>query len=173
MQPNANTRRPGEIAFGVVLLIFSLIMLWQAYAIAGFSSLSSAGAFPMAMASIMAVTAAISLLRSLRLPSPSGGMQLFVKEILPPAVVVFSLLILGYSLLLQPLGFVLASFVFLLVSSWFLQAGQFKRALLLSVLSIVSVYIVFRLIFQVVLPEGVIPERSIMAAIGALFSGGN
>lgn len=173
MQPNANTRRPGEIAFGVLLLIFSLFMLWQAYGISGFSSLSSAGAFPMAMAAIMLVTAAISLLRSLRLPSPSGGMQLFIKEVLPPTVVAFSLLILGYSLLLQPLGFVLASFAFLLVSSWFLQAGQFKRALLLSVISIISVYIVFRLIFQVVLPEGVIPERSIMAAVGSLFSGGN
>lgn len=173
MQPNANTRRPGEIAFGAMLLIFSLFMLWQAYEISGFSSLSSAGAFPMAMAAIMVATAAISLLRSLRLQSPSGGMQLFVKEIMPPTVVAFALLILGYSLLLQPLGFVLASFTFLLVSSWFLQAGQFKRALLLSVISIVSVYIVFRLIFQVVLPEGIIPERSIMAAIGNLFVGGN
>jgi putative tricarboxylic transport membrane protein len=172
MQPTANTRRPGEIAFGVALLMFSLFMLWQAYEISGFSSLSSAGAFPMAMAAIMVVTATISLMHSLRLSSPRGGMRLFVKQILPPTVVVFSLLILGYSLLLEPLGFVLASFVFLLVSSWFLQAGQFKRALLLSVISIVRVYIVFRLMFQVVLPEGVIPERSIMAAIGTLVSGG-
>lgn len=173
MQSNPQMRRPGERAFNALLLLFSLFMLWQAYKISGFSSLSSAGAFPMAMAVIMAVTAAISLLRALRLPSASGGLKLFIKEIVPPAVVVFSLLILGYSLLLRPLGFVLSSFAFLLVSSWFLQAGHFKRALLLSVLSIVCVYIVFRLVFQVVLPEGVIPERSIMAAIGALFSGGN
>lgn len=172
MQTNAQMRRPGEIAFSAFLLFFSLFMLWQAYQISGFSSVSSAGAFPMAMAAIMALTAAISLLRALRLPKPAGGMKLFVKEIVPPTVVVFSLMIFAYSLLLQPLGFVLSSFVFLLVSSWFLQAGQFKRALLLSVISIVCVYIVFRLIFQVVLPEGVIPERSIMAAIGNLFAGG-
>ena len=94
-------------------------------------------------------------------------------QILPQVAVVFSVFILGYSLLLKPLGFVLASFLFLLVSTWFLEGGRFKRSLLLSVVSIVAVYIVFRLVFQVVLPEGIIPERSIMAAIRDLFAGGN
>jgi hypothetical protein len=121
----------------------------------------------------MSVTAAIALLRSARRRSPQGGVTLFRKEVLPPAVVVFSAFILGYSLLLQPLGFLLASFLFLVVSTWFLEAGRFRRAVLLSTISIVGVYVVFRLIFQVVLPEGLIPERGLASAIGNLLRGGN
>ncbi|MCF3640177.1 tripartite tricarboxylate transporter TctB family protein [Rhizobium sp. TRM95111] len=173
MHDDIHTRRPGELAFNAVLLAFSLFMFWQAYNISGFSALSSAGAFPMAMTAIMSLTAAIALLRSWRLPSAQGGFALFRKEILPSAVVVFSLFIFAYSVLLESLGFVLASFLFLMVSTWFLEGGRLKRALLLSLVSIVCVYIVFRVIFQVVLPEGVIPERSIMAGIVALLGGGN
>lgn len=173
MPNEVQTRRPGEVTFNAVLLAFSLFMFWQAYLIVGFSSLSSAGAFPMAMTAIMSVTAAIALLRSARRRSPQGGVTLFRKEVLPPAVVVFSAFILGYSLLLQPLGFLLASFLFLVVSTWFLEAGRFRRAVLLSTISIVGVYVVFRLIFQVVLPEGLIPERGLASAIGNLLRGGN
>lgn len=38
-------RRPGELAFAAFLLIVSLILLWNAYGIAGFSKLSSPGPF--------------------------------------------------------------------------------------------------------------------------------
>ena len=173
MQNDTQERRPGELVFNAVLLIFSLFMFWHAYRIAGFSSLSSAGAFPMAMSALMAVTSSTVLLRTWRRRAARGGLQAFWVQILPQVAVVFSVFILGYSLLLKPLGFVVASFLFLLVSTWFLEGGRFKRSLLLSVVSIVAVYIVFRLVFQVVLPEGIIPERSIMAAIRDLFAGGN
>jgi hypothetical protein len=171
MQNDTTTRRPGELIFNCILLAFSLFMLWQAYQISGFSSVSSAGAFPMAMASIMAVTSAISIIANVKRRAGPEPFKSFKTQILPKAVVVFALLILAYSLLLEPLGFILASFAFLLVASSFLQGGNIKRALLLSTLSIIGVYIVFRLIFQVVLPEGIIPERAIMAAIGDFFSG--
>ena len=36
----SDKRRPGELAFAVILLIFSLALLWNAYGIAGFSALS-------------------------------------------------------------------------------------------------------------------------------------
>lgn len=173
MQNQPPARRPGELAFNVILLCFSLYMGWQAYQISGFSALSSAGAFPMAMTAIMAAASGITLWHSARLAPAVGGFSAFRKEVLPPAILVFALFILGYSLVLKSLGFVLASFMFLLVSFWFLERGRFKRAVVLAIVSIIGVYIVFRLVFQVVLPEGVIPERSIMAAIGSMLSGGN
>jgi putative tricarboxylic transport membrane protein len=166
-----NTRRPGEIVFNVALFGFSLFMLWQAYQISGFSALSSAGAFPMAMSAIMVATSAAVLLRSLRLASPGGGFTAFRKEVLPPVVLVFSLFILAYAIFLKSLGFLLSSFLFLLVSIWFLERGRLARTFLLAIVSIAGVYVVFRLVFQVVLPEGIIPERAILAAIGDVFAG--
>lgn len=168
-----NTRRPGEIVFNAALFGFSLFMFWQAYQISGFSALSSAGAFPMAMSAIMVITSAVVLIRSAGLASPGGGFAAFRKEVLPPAVLVFSLFILAYSVTLKSLGFLLASFLFLLFSIWYLERGRIGRTLLLAVVSIVGVYVVFRLVFQVVLPEGIIPERAILAAIGDFFGGSN
>ncbi|KXF75390.1 hypothetical protein ATN84_19195 [Paramesorhizobium deserti] len=169
---NQKTRRPGEVVFNAVLFAFSLFIFWQAYGISGFSSLSSAGTFPLAMSGIMIVTAASVLFRSMRLSVPQGGFAAFRREVLPPVVLIFSLFILAYSMAMKSLGFLAASFVFLLASIWFLERGRFSRALLLSIVSIVGVYIVFRLIFQVVLPEGIIPERAIAAAIGDFLKGG-
>jgi len=169
---NQKTRRPGEVLFNAALFGLSLFMFWQAYGISGFSSLSSAGAFPLAMSGIMIVTVTGILLRSMKSSAPQGGFAAFRREVLPPVVLIFSLFILAYSMAMKSLGFLLASFIFLLASIWFLERGRFSRALLLSVVSIVGVYIVFRLIFQVVLPEGLIPERAIMAAIGDFLKGG-
>lgn len=125
----------------------------------------------MAMSAIMTIASAVVLVRSLSLASPGGGWSGFRKEALPPAVVVFSLFILAYSITLKSLGFLLASFLFLLVSIWYLERGRLGRTLLLAIVSIVGVYVVFRLVFQVVLPEGIIPERAILAAIGDFFAG--
>ena len=34
------------------------------------------------------------------------------------------------------------------------------------------IYVLFRIVFQVVLPEGIVPEGEWLAAIGRLFGGG-
>ncbi|MGP4689584.1 tripartite tricarboxylate transporter TctB family protein [Agrobacterium pusense] len=172
MQEQPTTRRPGEVVFTLILLIGSLFLLWQAYGISGFSGLSSAGAFPMAMSAVMVVSLAIILSNTLRKPAPAAVLERLRAEILPATVVVFCGLILVYSLILDWLGFIPASFLFLLASITFLQGGRFKRAFGLSVLSIICVYVVFRLVFQVVLPEGLIPERAIIAWVQSLFSAG-
>ena len=41
-------KRPGEDAFGILMLALGLVLVWQSHAISGFESLSSPGAFPMA-----------------------------------------------------------------------------------------------------------------------------
>lgn len=172
MQEQPTTRRPGEVVFTIILLVGSLVLLWQAYGISGFSALSSAGAFPMAMSAIMVISLSVILLKTLRMPAPAAVFERLRTEILPATVVVFCGLILVYSLVLNTLGFILSSFLFLLAATTFLQGGRFKRALGLSLLSIICVYVVFRLVFQVVLPEGLIPERAIIAWIQSFFTAG-
>lgn len=173
MQEQPTQRRPGEVVFTLLLLLGSLFLLWQAYGISGFSGLSSAGAFPMAMSAVMVVSLVMVLFKTVRRPAPDAVIERFRKEILPATVLVFCGLILIYSLILNWLGFIPSSFLFLLVSITFLQGGRFLRALGLSVLSIICVYVVFRLVFQVVLPEGLIPERAIIAWVQSIFMTGN
>ena len=84
-------RRPGELVFTIVLLAGSLFMLWQAYGISKFESITSAGVFPMLAALTLVVTGLLVLRDTLRArlaPDPSGRSpaQRFALELTPAVV---------------------------------------------------------------------------------------
>ncbi|MCS5601030.1 MAG: tripartite tricarboxylate transporter TctB family protein [Paracoccus sp.] len=162
-------RSAGEIAFNAVLFIVSLVLLWSAYAIAGFESLSSPGALPMAVALAMVVSSGLVLLDGWR--HTQRDQTGFLKDILPPAVIVMMLFIAGYALLLVPLGFLPTSLLFLTLSILYLRRGGLIFALGVAAFALLLVYIVFRLIFTVLMPSGIVPEAEMLAAFGQLFGG--
>jgi putative tricarboxylic transport membrane protein len=163
-------RRPGETAFALLLAGFSAFLVYSAYGIAGFEALSSPGALPMAAAGTMLVAAGAIVVQTLRRPASAG--ETVARDVLPLNIVITMVLVAGYGLLLQPLGFLPTSFLFLVIlmrvlggQSLFLCAG-------ISAVSVLAIYVVFRLIFTVLMPEGIVPEREILAWIGNLFRGG-
>ena len=169
-------KRPGETTFGVLLLLAGLAIAWQAYGISGFSALSSPGAFPMAAAAAMVAAGLIVVIADLRKPRETGGSQLpgaraVVALVAPPPVVLFTGLVIGFALLLDPLGFLPASSLFLLLAIWSLHRRSIWFSLAVSLGALVAVYVVFRLIFTVILPEGVLPEREILAWLERLIGG--
>lgn len=154
------TQRPaGEIAFSVLLASLSLFLLWQAYRISGFESLSSAGSFPMFAAGVMLISALLALRQSWRrqrtpaLPGETLAGQ-FVREVTPMQLISFTATLAAYMLLLDRLGFVLASYLFLNVAMWLLGSRRWGLNLLVSALSLASIYLIFQLVFSVVLPKG-------------------
>lgn len=156
------TRRllPGESAFGWFLLAFGAFVFYQSYRIAGFSSVSSAGGTPMAAAFLMMVTAVTIIVNNARSPqletrSFGEAVRRFQAEMLPLQPLVFYVfIILLYMLAMEPLGFNLASFLFLFASFWYLHDKGWWLALWASTLNVVIIYVLFQVIFQVVLPEG-------------------
>lgn len=153
------SRLPGEITFSVILLLTSLFMLWVAYGISGFESLSSAGAFPMAATAVMVLTGIANVIHTLRetpsqaQPGESLGAQ-FVRRLTPPVLIGFTLAIVGYMLALEWLGFLLASYIFLVVSMWLLGSRRIGLVLIVSALSLGAIYLIFQTAFSVVLPSG-------------------
>jgi putative tricarboxylic transport membrane protein len=164
-----NRRSAGELGFNALLFIISLVLLWAAWDIAGFTSLSSPGALPMAVAFAMVVTSGLILLDNFR--HSKGEHSLFLRDILPPVVIVMVLFIAGYAVLLVPLGFLPTSFLFLALSIIYLRRGGLIYATLVSVAALFCVYVVFRLIFTVLMPAGIVPEAEILAAFGQFFGG--
>jgi hypothetical protein len=164
-------RRPGEVVFAGMMLAISILLFWQAYRISGFSSKSSPGAFPLAATATMIAASLASLLKTLRLPATSTGFEAVRRMVLPNTVLAFAALIAGYGLFIENLGFLLSSLAFLFLGMLVLHRRGPARALLYSVISIILVYVVFRLVFQVVLPEGILPERRFLAIIGDLLAG--
>ena len=164
------TRRlPGEAAFSLALLVLSLWLTTIAFGISGFEALSAPGTFPLAVTAVMVITSGLIFWRTARLPA-AGHIRDW-REILPLRVVGMALMIGLYAVALQPLGFLPTSFVFLTISIWLLGRTSPLYALGISVLSVAGIYIVFRLIFTVLMPEGVVPEREIIAWVQNLFSG--
>lgn len=152
-------RLPGELVFAMLLIVFSLFMLWQAYAISQFTSITSAGAFPMFVALVMLISGLKAASETVKLTPEPGAegesvWQQFVRQITPAMLVQFVIAISVYMFILERAGFVLSSYVFLVVSMWLLGSRKLFLNLWVSALSLAVVYVIFQTIFAVVLPSG-------------------
>ena len=152
-------RLPGELAFSFVLIAFSFFMLWQAYSISKFESFTSAGAFPMFAAAVMLISGLIAAGETIRMAPVPGAAgesiwRQFVRQITPGVLVQFVIAIASYMFILERAGFVLSSYVFLVVSMWLLGSRKLFLNLWVSALSLAVVYLIFQTIFSVVLPSG-------------------
>lgn len=152
------TRLPGEVTFMVLIVAFSCFMLWASYNISRFESVSSAGVFPMVCAAAMLVTGLMSLRRSakaqLDLQAGEGVLGQFARKLAPLTLVLFTLLIIAYMLLLEVLGFVVSSYLFLLLSMQVLGSKRLLLNLLASALVLAAIFVIFQTAFSVVLPAG-------------------
>ncbi len=152
-------RLPGELVFSMLLIAFSLFLLWQAYAISGFESLTSAGAFPMVAAGVMLISAAFALRDTTKSKIHAGNEgeslpQQFIRQIAPGMLVLFVIAITVYMVALETVGFILSSYLFLLVSMWILGSRKLFLNIWVSALVLAAVYLIFQTIFSVVLPTG-------------------
>jgi hypothetical protein len=150
--------RPGEGVFAVVLLASSSVAFWLAYEISGFSGLSTAGVFPMLASGTMVLSALCITARALRAPGsgerPMARLARFVHEVTPARHVVMLALIALYLVATPWLGFLVSSGLFLLASFAFLWRRNVIASLLLTAVCLGAIYVVFRIVFQVVLPQG-------------------
>lgn len=156
-------KRRGEDVFGLIMVVISFGIFWQAYSIAGFSALSSPGAFPMAAAAMMVVGALTVAYGNLKNAAPRDD-----APILPVTVALFTGLVIVYAVLLSPLGFLPASFLFLFAGMRLLYPrGGWVRSGIIALGALILIYVIFRLVFQVILPEGVVPEREILSGFSS------
>lgn len=155
----SSTKRQGERGFSLFLLMFSVTAFWQSYAISGFTGLSTPGVFPMLASATMIVAAVCILFQNLRqtVGHPTKGSlkdEGFIQAVLPLRFVVMLLLITGYVIAMPAIGFLFSSAVFLFLSFSYLWRKSLVNSLLITVVSVALVYLVFRKLFQVVLPKG-------------------
>lgn len=115
--------------FTLLLAVFGGFMLWQAYAISSFKSIDSAAAFPMAAAAVLLLYAPIVTLQTVNLPrtglaADESLVRQFVRRLTPRVLVAFTIAIALYMLALEPIGFVLSSYAFLVASMAILGARR-------------------------------------------------
>ncbi|MBL4916588.1 tripartite tricarboxylate transporter TctB family protein [Szabonella alba] len=162
------TRRPGEALFALLLLGGSLALLHEAYGISGFSKLSSPGTVPMATTAVMVICMVIVTLRTLRLPKTAD--QTVSRDILPLRVLIFAVMLVLYGLLLRPLGFIPTTALFLIAGIRILGRG-WGFAIGTGLLALLAIWVIFRIVFTVLMPAGVMPEAEIIQFFRALIAG--
>lgn len=152
IESKKSDQKPGEIIFACLLLVASLLVTYYAIEISGFSSMSSPGSIPMLASLFMLVSSLITVIKTFS-KSPSAGKDTFVSLLTPPIFLFFVFVSLGYILVIDQLGFLLSSGLFLFTSIAVLYRQGPLLALLVSTNTLAIVYIIFRLIFKVILPE--------------------
>ena len=167
--PEPPTRRPGETLFAAVFVLLSLVLLWQAYGISGFEMLSGPGTVPMATTAIMVLTAGAVLARTIRLPKAAG--ETVRRHILPGVVLLVAALLAGYAALLVPLGFLPTSALFLIAAIKILSGRGWGFTLLVSLGSLLGIYLIFRIVFTVLMPAGIVPEGEMLQWVRDLMAG--
>ena len=156
MKPQTPHRRPGELVFALLIVVFSVAALWQSYSISGFSGKTTPGVFPMIASGVMVISGIVVLMSATQLPAPPEGAPGFLAEILTLRHMVVIGLVLAYVLLMPLIGFVVSSAVFLFCSFQFLWRKNPLLMLALTGVTLVIIYVVFREVFQVVLPQGIL-----------------
>ena len=149
--------KAGERAFNILLLLLSISILVVAYRISGFESVRSPGAFPMFLGSLLVLSMVVIILGQRHHPRPKttgnlGETREFFRTHLPLRFIVFTLMTIGYLLLLTPLGFVLATLLFMFCASAYLFRGRWVMSALVTVGATAIIYALFTLLFQVYLP---------------------
>lgn len=171
--PQPAPRRPGELLFTLCLLAASLFLLWSATGIEnpfGPNGLSSPRAIPMAATAVMVITAAIALGHSLR--RPRNRLETIRGDILPRVVLIFLPLLVGYGILLRPLGFLPVSALFLSLAIKLLSGRGWLWVLSVALSSLLVIWLVFRILFSVLIPAGIIPEAEIIQFFRNLIQSG-
>ncbi|QHQ36315.1 tripartite tricarboxylate transporter TctB family protein [Algicella marina] len=163
-------RRPGELGFALFLTAASLFLLYSAYGISGFEALSAPGAIPMATTFVMVVAAVIVTVRTSRLPMVTS--ETLSKDILPGMVILFAAFLILFGLLLKPLGFVPTAALFLTVAIKVLARKGWGYTLAVALGSLIAIWIVFRVVFTVLLPSGIVPEAEFIQFFRTVLSGG-
>lgn len=156
--PPPTHRRMAEIVFAALLALFSAFMLWTAWGISGFSSLVSAGAFPMLTTTVMLVCALVLTGRAWRgtgaNAAPGAEAETSPGPVLPACLPLVVAAIAVYLWLLERAGFILASFLFLVATMHLLGSRRFVRNLLVAAVGLALIVLVFESVFSVALPRG-------------------
>lgn len=143
------TGRAGNLAAAVVLVAVGLTVFWQTAGLARLDTGSDPGAagYPRLVAGCLLVLAvAVGFQRGSGEPAPSSAGALRVAGAV--------LLVVGYALLLEPLGYLVATAGFLVGVMALMGLGRSWSLLVVPVVFGLGVYLLFATVFGVPLPRG-------------------
>ena len=148
------TRRPGERILIGFNFLFGTFVLFNAIQMKGLESLSSPGAFPIFIGSILIVTS-LSILWKNRHQYASYKFKDELEQarsfVLPKTVLIYVVILILYIFSLSLLHFFISSYLFLVGSFIFLKGTSIWRSFFIAAGMLAAIYLIFQYIFKVIL----------------------
>lgn len=153
-----NELKAGEIGLSTILILFSSFAIYESYRISEVDlTISSPGAFPMFISILLLIFSIWIFVEDYR--SNRQKKQRILDKIssigrliLPKKIFQTIIFLAIYALVLDKIGFVISTLMFLWISISFLAKENFLKNLGISILIVVSIVLIFNTIFNVVLP---------------------
>ncbi len=148
--------RAGEHYFDILVLACSVFLLIIAYQISGFA-ISGPGTFPMLSTAVMVFSTLFVIWGNWRKKriNKEGFLsecRQALQEVFTPTFVIYTIITIVYVALIEPLHFLPASFIFLIVSMIVLRGSSPLKALLITTGTLTFIYVIFLYFFKVLLP---------------------
>jgi hypothetical protein len=144
---------PGERILLWFLFLFSIFILVNAIRLPHLTNLSSSGAFPIFIASIMILCTLRILWKNHARYSAFKIGEEFGKAIplvFPKTVAIYTMIVILYILLLYPLHFWVSSALFLIGSFLFLRGAKIIRSFFITAAFLTVSYFLFQYLFKVI-----------------------
>ncbi|MDQ0256626.1 hypothetical protein J2S74_004048 [Evansella vedderi] len=158
----------GEILIGIVIIILCIIIYFQSGDFPYFNEVHlNAGSFPkliailLAFLSLILVISKVKELLSKRAELEKVDVKVYVKKLIKEYKLVFFTLfsLLGYIFLMQYIGFIVTTILFIIVTGYVIGPKSKKDLLIISLVSVIitfSVYAFFQNVLHVRFPTGVL-----------------
>lgn len=147
------TQRPGERILLWFLFAFSIFILIQAILLPNLKDLSSPGAFPIFIISVMILSILRILWKNRTHHSTIKIGEEFEKAIplvFPKTVAAYAAILILYIFLLYPLHFWVSSYLFLIGSFVLLKGAKILRSLFIAAGMLAVIYFLFQYLFRVI-----------------------
>jgi len=153
MEDKIEHNPPGERILLWFLFLFSIFILVQAFMMPHLTNLSSSGAFPIFIASIMLLcTVSILWKNHTRYSAFKIGEEIekAIPLVFPKTVAIYTVIVILYILLLYPLHFWVSSALFLIGSFLFLRGAKIIRSFFITAAFLTVSYFLFQYLFKVI-----------------------
>lgn len=137
-----------ERRIDLTLIALSIFAIYQSLRISGSElTTTSPGAFPLFISILLLVFSVWIFIEGSR-----EGRSKFKDKIFSKEIIVITILLVLYGLLLELIGFEIATFGFLFISISYLTKKDIFKNFLISLLTVGLIIFIFRTVFKVILP---------------------
>lgn len=162
-----------ELILNVAILAFSIFCYWFVGATTPPSSMPgimSAADWPRLILIGLVIALSINIVKLLRESKKNAGAEAKKwRELFPPRFIVAFVILVAYSIILEYLGFLPSTFLFVMAFSALIGLRKISHLVLGALCSSVAIYVIFQILLQVLLPRGMGVFREFSIFLEGLF----